>query len=105
MHVVDFAVQVRPIAVADAVSAAVSEIDWRARLHCDDARDLPATERGLQEMARAVAEHGDAVDEVGGKIVGPVENARPKVIPPSHVGIGDSIQVLTAAAGGWIDGA
>ena len=35
----------------------------------------------------------------------PVELTRPKIVPPPQVWVGDTIQVLTAATGGWIDGA
>jgi hypothetical protein len=103
--IADLAGQVRAIAATNVVVAASANIDRYAGLDGDDPRDLPATERGLRETARAVAQHRDAVDEVSGKIVGPIKNTRPKIVPPPQVRVGNSIQVLTAATGGRIDGA
>src|SRR5947199_7770394 len=105
MCISNVAVQVRPVAAANVVVAAAADVNWQAGLDGDDARDLPSTQGGLQETARGVAQNRNAVDEVGGKIVGPVENAGPKVIPPPQIRIGNSVQVLTAATCGWIDGA
>src|ERR671925_176602 len=110
MHIGDFTVQVRPVAVATVATAhnivtATEDVDWPAGLHRYNPGDLPATERGLQQAARTVAQHWDAVDEVSGKIVGPVERTRPQIVPPADIGIGNRIQLLTAATGGGVDGA
>src|SRR5579885_1425451 len=99
MHILDAAVQVRPVATANVVVAAATDVDWQTGLDGDDAGDLPSAQGGLQETVRVVAQNRDAVDEVGGEIVGPVENAGPKVVPPSPIRIGNSIQILTAATG------
>src|SRR4051812_22938877 len=103
MHVVDAAVQVRTVAATNHVGAAPTDVNRYAGLDGDDSGNLPAAQRRLRQTARAVAQHRNAVDEVGGEVVGPIKGARPKIVPPSQVRIGDSIQILTAATGGWID--
>ena len=104
MRIADFSVQVGPVKLTNDIGAASTDVDRYAGFNRDDPRDLPSLERGLQRTARGVAEHWDAVDEVGGEVMGPVELARPKIVPPPEVRVRNCIQVLTAATGGWING-
>src|SRR5438876_10299646 len=100
MRVADFAVQVGPVELTNDIGAASADVDRYAGFDCNDPRDLPSPERGLQCTVRAVAQHRDTVDEVGGEVVGPIELARPQIISPPEVRVRNCIQVLTAATGG-----
>src|SRR6185437_14145301 len=105
MHIADLPVQVGTIAATDHIIAAAADVDRQSRLDGDDSRNLPTTEHGLRHAARAVTQYWNAVDEISGEVMGVIKQTRPKIIAPSQIRVGNRVQVLTAATGGWIDGA